>query len=157
MSRAGRSQPNWLGTKGLARISLHVLRYEFPGHTERYDANWLVIRGMVELADAAWSFQDPCLLTWEVEELIEWLRALPNPPTKSLSFIESLLTFLHEPERPWIVQVTLRGEAIPAAMDEYDERWSKGQTHELSIDSNGRDRFVAALCEDLAKFPRRTV
>lgn len=67
-----------------AQVELRPLRYQFASarSTEAardWDANWLIIRGDVELADGRrWSFEDPCLTTWEARELGAWLRAVAS-------------------------------------------------------------------------------
>lgn len=45
--------------------------YQFPHiESDEFDANWLVVEGLVAPADErAWKFRDPALLTWEVEGL----------------------------------------------------------------------------------------
>jgi hypothetical protein len=63
-----------------AEIALRPTRYQFRaatrrGHGRDWDANWLVVRGDVTMADGkGWSFEDPCLTTWEARALGRWLR-----------------------------------------------------------------------------------
>jgi hypothetical protein len=59
-------------------LSLTIAGYQFPelaGHGPRdWDANWLRICGQVSAPDGtAWSFDKPCLTTWEAAKLVEWL------------------------------------------------------------------------------------
>jgi len=61
-----------------ARVEIAVIGYQFPdiqAHGERdWDANWLQVSGVVAQPDGrAWSFDDPCLTTWESEKLGTWL------------------------------------------------------------------------------------
>jgi len=45
------------------------------GPPDDWDANWLMIRGDASTADGrCWSFTDPCMTTWEAEELWAWLE-----------------------------------------------------------------------------------
>ena len=61
-----------------ASFELRISGYQFPdtvGHGERdWDANWLQVHGTVTQADKkTWSFDDPCLTTWEAKALGAWL------------------------------------------------------------------------------------
>jgi hypothetical protein len=58
---------------------LEISGYQFPEHEaggqRDYDANWLIVRGEVVLAGGdSWSFEDPCLTTWDAADLGAWLR-----------------------------------------------------------------------------------
>ena len=60
-----------------AAVELVVKGYQFGSSSEPrdWDANWLVVAGTVVLAGGgSWSFEDPCLTTWEARELSDWLR-----------------------------------------------------------------------------------
>ncbi len=65
-------------------LRLRPLGYEFPcaaSHidSDDWDANWLIIHGYVATADGAtWSFEQPCLTTWEAAGLTEWLQRVAN-------------------------------------------------------------------------------
>ena len=81
-----------------AGVELRPVRYQFPSIRPRvsprkaseerdWDANWLIVRGDVRMVDGRrWSFEDPCLTTWEASELADWLRRVasghvpPSPP-----------------------------------------------------------------------------
>lgn len=56
---------------------MSIKSYQFGSSNEPrdWDANWLVVAGVVVLSDgASSSFVDPCLTTWEARELLDWLR-----------------------------------------------------------------------------------
>ena len=62
-----------------ASVQLEISGYQFPEREadgpRDWDANWLNVRGIVVLADGtSWSFEDPCLTTWDAVELRGWLR-----------------------------------------------------------------------------------
>lgn len=64
-----------------ASVELSIKSYQFGSSSEPrdWDANWLVVAGVVALPDGAtWSFEDPCLTTWEAKELLEWLRQVQD-------------------------------------------------------------------------------
>lgn len=63
------------------RLVLSPVGYQYPGlkgaGAHDWDANWLLIRGLVELPDGrTHEFVDPCLTTWEAASLGGWLGAL---------------------------------------------------------------------------------
>jgi hypothetical protein len=95
-------------------LELEVLGYQFPDHrskqetrekaiaggligrpsAERWDANWLVIRGYVQTSRGSWKFEDPCLETWEARSLCDCLtRVAAGEPNERLDFIEPNLAF----------------------------------------------------------------
>lgn len=64
-----------------ARVELHLTGYQYPGlHGSGegdWDANWLNVRGEVRDASGQqWRFLDPCLTTWEANQLGAWLRGI---------------------------------------------------------------------------------
>lgn len=85
-----------------ASVELRIARYQFPGRQGQgnrdWDANWLQVAGTVVLAGKkTWSFEDPCMTTWEAAELGRWLKAVadgavqPSPFGKGQD--EQLLVF----------------------------------------------------------------
>jgi hypothetical protein len=60
------------GANGSLRVG--VDRYQFPDIVDDdWDSNWLVVYGEADLDGRAWSFRDPCLTTFEVVRLADWL------------------------------------------------------------------------------------
>ena len=56
---------------------LEIVRYEFPDITDKYwDSNWLRIRLSGRSSLGSWSIEDPCLLTFEIDNLAKWLENL---------------------------------------------------------------------------------
>ena len=86
-------------------VILRPVRYQFPERRsfgfQDWDANWLIIPGDVATADGQrWSFEEPCLTTWDGRLLRDWLRGAsgdsvrespPNNPT--LVFTEPNIAF----------------------------------------------------------------
>ncbi len=61
------------------RLELSVAGYEFPDVSkDAYDANWLIIRAILQSVHGAWRWQveDAGALTWELAGCVTWLRAL---------------------------------------------------------------------------------
>lgn len=81
-------------------FKLTIIGYQYPQlSTAPYDSNWLTIRIEVTSPQGTWSATDPCLLTYEVSELADWLEAIASGTVAqaACSFIEPCLLFrLHE-------------------------------------------------------------
>jgi hypothetical protein len=72
-----------------AVVELSPRSYEFgpSSEPEDWDANWLVIAGHVALPDGrSWSFNDPCLTTWEARELGSWLESVAAGDVEPFDF-----------------------------------------------------------------------
>src|SRR5262245_20140283 len=81
-------------------LEMQIRGYQFPElETEQYDSNWLIIEGVATHPEGNWRFIDPCLLTYELRELADWLSELAAGRSLSdkLDFIEPNLGF--EPTR----------------------------------------------------------
>lgn len=60
-----------------ARFELSVLAFQHPrGASNEIDANRLQVRVALATDDGAWIEIVPCLVTWELERLAEWMEAL---------------------------------------------------------------------------------
>ena len=81
------------------RMEIYVAGYEFnDDFKDAYDANWLIFRVVLQSVYGAWRWQveDAGALTWEVEDCIDWLRALAAGEavnTESWSFSEPDVSF----------------------------------------------------------------
>jgi len=81
-------------------FELTILGYQFPElASEQYDSNWLVIRIHVDHPSGSWEARDPCLLSYEVAELADWLEAVAQgePARREMSFMEPNLEFRLHP------------------------------------------------------------
>lgn len=63
---------------GAASISFVVDHYQYPKHKSQekgydYDANWLVVAIRYSNQDTTEEYKDACLLTYELEELVDGL------------------------------------------------------------------------------------
>jgi hypothetical protein len=60
------------GPKGSLRLSVEC--YQFPENADDWwDSNWLIITGDAVIDGKPWFFRDPCLTTFEIERLADWL------------------------------------------------------------------------------------
>ena len=72
---------------GTFRLSIDG--YQFPETTDdRWDANWLFVRGHVQDPQGEWTFRDPCLTTFEVQELAEGLGVVRSAPRRTAGELE---------------------------------------------------------------------
>lgn len=77
-------------------FEMTVVGYEFPHlKQEPFDADWLNIHVDVKHSRGYWSKNYPCLLTWELDDLAEWLESIAatNPPRSEKHFTEPELRF----------------------------------------------------------------
>jgi hypothetical protein len=157
-----------------ARVELRAVGYQFPGRRpstgERdEDANWLVIRGDVRLADGrAWSFEDPCLLTWEARSLADWLRGVasgavvPKPPggddgAPGVVFVEPNLavSLVARDDRQATIRVHLSLEAAPPWSAGTDSGEPFESVVEVSASLAEVARAAAEWDRELAAYPVR--
>lgn len=146
----------FLGTPESDRFALRVVGYQYP-HTRRncqYDRNWLIMRGDAQYGESQWTFEDPCLLTGELTELIAWLRKSPQPGA-SIWFTEPLLCFEWSEREAGCLLVRLRAEALPDEVYNGRAKVDRGITLGLRVSQGELHRFAATLESDLTKFPVR--
>src|SRR5574338_1444596 len=77
-------------------FQMTILGYQHPDAAgEPYDANWLSIHVEASGPGGAWTGTDPCLLTYEVVRLADWLgaAAVGKEPARAISFLEPVLLF----------------------------------------------------------------
>src|SRR6476646_9182290 len=64
-----------VGSNGALELTL--VGYQFPHFaTVPWDSNWLNVRVRVQHPRGDWTAQDPCLLTYDVAGLADWLEAV---------------------------------------------------------------------------------
>lgn len=148
--------------RDLSEFELRVAGYQFPGFSgDEFDANWLVVEGRVAPADErAWEFRDPALLTWEVERLSDWLKALASGQAveEGEGFLEPNVRF--EIVKREEVTITLRVyfelEARPpwffADAAGMDDLWI-----DLRVDTDDLRAAAEDLRRDLTRFPPRSL
>lgn len=151
----------WIGVPGSARVGLRVTRYQFPGHNvcgaRDYDANWLMIAGHVENPPDAWDFEDPCLLTWELRDLIAWLDSILEHSASEISFIEPLLAFAWRSTSAddGELSVRLRGEALSSSRFDRNRVWGEGVVLRWTLPMPAIAAFRRDLALHHAAFPVR--
>jgi hypothetical protein len=136
---------------GDTQLSIEIVSYEFPDNpANELDANWVVIVVSGRVSWGAWQATKAALLTWEIEDLIQWCRG--NYCTEPLTqFIEPALQFfaIDIDTRRLHLQVTLSRELLPP--------WHRDAPLVLDLVVSGQELldFADDLEEQLAKFPYR--
>lgn len=143
------------------QFELRILRYEFPRITQdRYDANWLIVEVVASNENGRFHGNDPCLTTWEVQELANWFDDVSQGQHENskLTFIEPALQFHFVRDE---VDV---GNALRILID---HRWPNGQltgvftedTHDIWIEfplaTVDLSRVAYQLRKQLERFPER--
>lgn len=148
---SNQTQSVFEGLSGSLRLS--VERYQFPEiANDEWDSNWLIIVGDAVLDGKPWSFRDPCLTTFEMQRLADWLDhvAAGRSEPAFCSFTEPNLDF--ERLSDVSIRVGFSLEALPPWGDRGGDFGDIGFT--MPID--GRLSIAAsALRKLLLQFPVR--
>jgi hypothetical protein len=155
----------------VSSFKLTILGYEHPDAAgEPYDANWLAIQVDAAGPGGAWTGTDPCLLTYEVVRLSDWLDAVGagKEPARAISFLEPVLLFrLIEDERGRMLRVHF-GNLINPSWKMLDQEMVKSKTSNEKTNPTGQDLFLdfplaetdlrqaaRELREEMRRFPDR--
>jgi hypothetical protein len=141
-------------------VELTLVGYQFPHlATAPWDSNWLIVRVRVQHPRGNWSAQDPCLLTYDVAGLADWLEAVAvgREDDAELGFMEPNLLFRTgtDSHGSRFVRVCFDLELRPdwARSDE-------AETEDLFLDFPADPTQLTAaarsLREQLARYPQRT-
>ena len=143
------------GQNGVS-FSLVIDGYQFPEMADDdRDSDWLFVRGEVRYAGGGWTFRDPCLTTFELGELADWLVSISRgkPGAATCSFTEPNLSFEYRSVPQPAVVARFAHESAPP--------WQSGSERQtgfaLSFDLvlNGLATAAGDLRECLAMFPER--
>ena len=138
-------------------VEIKVSNYQFPETKDRdYDGNWLNICLNVKSNLGNWQTVDASLLTWEIQELIDWLDQLSkneNPKWKEMEFIEPNLSFYlmssHDDLKKKI-KIEFKLESRPRSANEDDEYFVE------FLASNADLKNIAnGFRDELSKYPAR--
>lgn len=134
-------------------FELKVNNYQYPElifeKYDYYDSNWLMINCFLNDEGKEWTFIDPCLLTFELEQLIDWFEHLSRKDysENSIEFIEPILAFEITNE---IFRIRLAAEGKPG--------WISGEddyTLDFELPSINFVNIINQLKIELNKFPKR--
>lgn len=139
-------------------FKMSLVGYQFPELEDvEYDSNWLNVKIEVSHHRGKWSAIDPALLTYEVEWLIDWLRAVSAAKfdKRHLWFTEPCLSFHLSPAEgdPNKLVIEFSNEFKPPwATEDPDEQ------HQLAFSLRSIDLIGAAssIENQLGRYPQRT-
>jgi hypothetical protein len=135
-------------------FQLKIVGYEFPDiKDDYYDSNWLMIQIDVTSNENTWRATFPALITFEVEELADWLSSIDSikDDPGSRGFIEPCLDF----------QFSTRPDELQFlnvfCMNEMSPNGQPGNTSEIEFPVSEINLSQAAkdLRLELQKFPQR--
>jgi len=137
-----------------ARLELSVTGYKHAGGTKNdFDGNWVVIAIEARDAARAWSASDPAFLTWEVLELIGWLREIADGADDGRGFsgLEGTLQFeaADLDGQPALTAIFIDRLAPEDAGDEYQVPFRPG--------ADGIRRFAEGIVAQMAEYPIRVI
>jgi len=140
------------------QLCLEILGYQFPDILDQYwDSNWLNVRMIGGNLAGGWMFNDPFLLTFEIDRLASWLEKIPAAKSSNLriSFTEPSLRFRltkYKNQRHWL-EVDL-GYAFRKRIPDV---FRKHRTIQFYFRVTDLDLFYQAylLREQLKKYPQR--
>ena len=139
-----------------SELELHVLGYQFPDTVDDpWEANRLLVALRVVAPAGSWEVADPCLTTYEGEEVAGWLAAVgAGAPLRRLALSEPNVSVRLAAARP--------GSVTLAFDFELEERPPWGPTsgaHRLGVEVTvgGWEVATAAadLAQELSRFPSR--
>lgn len=137
---------------------MSLVGYQFPElENVEFDSNWLNVKIRVSHQRGKWSTIDPALLTYEVQGLIDWLRAVSDRKydTRRLCFTEPCLSFHLSPDdgEPDSLVIELSHEFRPPwANENLDEEYQIV----FSLMSVDLIRAAQSLENQLRRYPQRT-
>ena len=138
-------------------VEIKITNYQFPDTKDReYDGNWLNIYLKVKSDMGNWQTVDPSLLTWEVQELIDWFEKLSRnekPRWKEQGFIEpnlsfSLLNSYDDFEKKFIIEFKL--ESGPLSAKDDDKYFVEFHANNLTLSD-----IAKGFRDELTKYPER--
>ena len=136
-------------------LELRIVGYQFPHlESEEYDSNWLIVEGKVVHPRGEWTFRSPCLLTYEVASLADWLDSVVRgrPRSEKKGFIEPNLRvqFVESFFFGARLRVYFEAESRPSWAAGEDDLWV-----ELSASDFDLRRAAASLRGQLERYPQR--
>ncbi len=142
-----------------ATLELVPTGYEFAERqSEEHDDNWLNITAKASIDGAAWGGTDPCLLTWELQGLCDWLRAQALPGANAhdcLDFLEPELVFeiVSRETESIVLRITMHYAMSTGDVGEFPK--DAHRSVELRVSRAALAAAAEDLARDAAAFPRR--
>jgi hypothetical protein len=136
-------------------FQLVIVRYQHPDvHEDRWDSNWLIVNARLEAGGQTWRFTEPCVTTFELADLADWLDELAGDGTEPSAFVftEPHLKFAYVPWPRRALQLTLVHDGAAASMS---DTWRHGVTVEFPLSESQMAALAAEIRRALHDFPIR--
>ena len=139
-------------------FELGVDGYQFPDSDEYWDANWLMVRGRIEHPRESWTFRDPCLTTFELEQLAEWFESVVAGKADPANgyFTEPNLHFSQGSTPEPTIDVTFAYESAPPWLTGHEPRL-EGTVVSFPLRLNDPLELASSLRRMLAMHPIRAL
>jgi hypothetical protein len=135
-------------------LELEPLRYQYAHTADStsgfdWDANWVVVRFVVQDSHRSWSSIDPAFLTTELQELVVWLRAVANNESVEPTFtpLQHLVSFE--------VRSTDAGPTLRASFALELEPRTGNPWLDFDLEREELQRFADDLAASIERFPPR--
>jgi len=139
-------------------FEMTVAGYEFP-HLEHepFDADWLDVHVNVIHSRGAWSKNYPCVLTWELAGLAEWLESIAetNPPYSERRFMEPELRFEWFGEGMNTLRVHLHYSLRPSWSPYHGPNEEKDLYVQFTLTPDNLSQATTSLRGEIKQFPVR--
>jgi len=138
-------------------FQLVIVSYQHPDvHEDRWDSNWLTVSGAVATAAGQkWKFSAPCVTTFELADLADWLDELSadGRAPAEFAFTEPHVRFAYVPWPKRTLQLTLAGEGAPQELSAHEKE--AGVMLEFPLPPADATALAAEIRAALADFPVR--
>jgi hypothetical protein len=136
-------------------FQLEVIRYQYPDYSNEYDGNWLMIKVTATKDSLKWSITDPCLLAWEIQEIVEWFNALANNKKMESSWVRFTepnlwFNYVEIAEEKVRVSIYFDAELLPPEWDK-----NKDCFIDFELTKNELLNTVKMFNDELKKYPVR--
>ena len=143
-------------------FQLSLEGYQYPNRASRGEqdeaANRLLVSVEASIHDQAWQKTSPCLLTWEIDQLIEWVEKLPRTDVahNRLLFSHPGLTFQYAGRVGEHVTLEVYFDYAMVAPGTYFSNWEEPLLWAtLRVTTEEAALWLAQLRSERAKFPPR--
>jgi hypothetical protein len=138
-------------------FELDVTGYQFPNaELDGWDSEWLMVAGVASCGRGKWKFCDPCLTTFELKSLAQWLRSSPNEAsTNAIGFTEPNLSFARAGTDDGLI-ISFAQESTPPWATE-QEKYGEGFSITFPIELNDCTALAMGIEKILERFPVRAL
>jgi len=105
-------------------VDIKISGYEFENCKDRYDRNWLIVEVIYKNNIETIKKSDPALLTWEIDEIINWLKKVSSQiRVNDLTFLEPEIMFINRENDNYIefcYGLSINNDCIKVKIDDIE-------------------------------------